>query len=49
MGYADSNRIPFVAIVGGNEMESQTVMLKDMQSGEQKAVTKDELIAELTK
>lgn len=49
MGYADSNRIPFVAIVGGNEMESQTVMLKDMQSGEQKAVTKDELIVELTK
>lgn len=49
MGYADSNRIPFVAIVGSNEMESQTVMLKDMQSGEQKAVTKDELIAELTK
>ncbi|MBR6354859.1 MAG: ATP phosphoribosyltransferase regulatory subunit, partial [Paludibacteraceae bacterium] len=49
MGYADSNCIPFVAIVGGNEMESQTVMLKDMQSGEQKAVTKDELIAELTK
>ena len=35
--------------MGGNEMESQTVMLKDMQSGEQKAVTKDELIAELTK
>ena len=49
MGYADSNRIPFVAIVGGNEMESQTVMLKDMQSGEQSLVTLDELKEKIRK
>jgi histidyl-tRNA synthetase len=43
MGYADAKQIPYVAIVGGNEMETNTVMLKDMLSGEQKQVTLDEL------
>ncbi len=43
MGYADDKHIPFVAIVGGNEMESNTVMLKNMASGEQKQVTIEEL------
>ena len=43
MGYADDKKIPFVAIVGGNEMESNTVMLKEMGSGEQKQVTIEEL------
>ena len=43
MSYADAKNIPFVAIVGGNEMETHTVMLKEMASGEQKQVTLDEL------
>ncbi len=43
MGYADDKHIPFVAIVGGNEMETNTVMLKNMASGEQKQVTLEEL------
>ena len=43
MSYADAKQIPYVAIVGGNEMESNTVMLKEMYSGEQKQVTLDEL------
>ena len=43
MSYADDKKIPFVAIVGGNEMETNTVMLKEMASGEQKQVTLDEL------
>lgn len=43
MGYADDKQIPFVAIVGGNEMETNTVMLKNMASGEQKQVTIEEL------
>ena len=43
MGYADSKQIPFVAIVGGNEMETNSVMLKNMATGEQKQVTLDEL------
>ena len=44
MGYADDKHIPYVAIVGGDEMASQTVMLKNMASGEQKQVTLDELL-----
>ncbi len=45
MSYADSKQIPFVAIVGGNEMETNTVMLKEMATGEQKQVTLEELCA----
>ena len=47
MGYADDKKIPFVAIVGGNEMETNTVMLKNMTTGEQKQVTLQELIGNL--
>jgi len=43
MGYADAKQIPFVAIVGGDEMSTNTVMLKNMTTGEQKQVTLDEL------
>ena len=43
MGYADAKQIPFVAIVGGDEMAQNKVMLKDMISGEQKLVTLEEL------
>jgi len=47
MGYADDKKIPYVAIVGGNEMETNTVMLKNMATGEQKQVTLQELIGNL--
>ena len=47
MGYADAKQIPYVAIVGGNEMESNTVMLKEMSSGEQRLVELCELVKEL--
>jgi histidyl-tRNA synthetase len=43
MGYADAKQIPFVAIVGGNEMESNTIMLKNMLSGEQQQLTLEQL------
>ena len=43
MGYADDKHIPYVAIVGGDEMASQTVMLKNMTTGEQKQVKLEEL------
>ena len=43
MGYADDKQIPYVAIVGGDEMASQTVMLKNMATGEQKQVKLEEL------
>jgi histidyl-tRNA synthetase len=43
MGYADDKKIPYVAIVGSNEMDTNTVMLKNMTSGEQQQVTLEEL------
>ena len=46
MGYADGKQIPFVAIVGGDEMNNNTVMLKNMLTGEQKQVTLEALINE---
>ena len=47
MSYADNKHIPFVAIVGENEMNEQKVMLKNMVSGEQQLVRLDELIQSL--
>ena len=43
MSYADAKQIPFVAIVGGDEMVQNKVMLKNMTTGEQKLVTLEEL------
>ena len=43
MSYADSKGIPFVAIVGENEMMANKVMLKNMKTGEQKLVGIEEL------
>ncbi len=48
MTYADNNHIPYVAIVGENEIKDGKVMLKNMTSGEQNALSTDELIAKLT-
>ncbi len=47
MGYADKKGIPFVAIVGENEMQRSTVSLKDMASGEQTELRPEELIEKL--
>ena len=41
--YADNNKIPYVAIVGANEIKNSSVTLKDMLSGEQETVSIDEL------
>ena len=45
MSYANANNIPFVVLAGDNEMQSGVVTLKNMETGEQKQVTPDELIA----
>lgn len=47
MGYANANNIPFVAIVGDNEMAEGKVMLKNMTTGEQKLCTIEETIKEI--
>ena len=45
MSYANAKMVPFVAIVGENEMKEGKVMLKNMMSGEQSLVTPEELVA----
>lgn len=44
MGYADAKQIPYVAIIGSDEMAQQKAMLKNMTTGEQKPVSIDELL-----
>ena len=44
MSYANAKMVPFVAIVGENEMKEGKVMLKNMASGEQSLVTPEELV-----
>ncbi|SFA49805.1 histidyl-tRNA synthetase [Pedobacter suwonensis] len=39
MAYADAKNIPYVILIGGDEMASGELTLKDMQSGEQKKLT----------
>ncbi len=48
MSYADNKRIPYVALVGANEMESGKINLKNMITGEQEPVTVEELISKLS-
>ena len=47
MSYADAKQIPFVAIVGGDEMAQNKVMLKEMSSGNQQLVDFPELVKSL--
>ena len=49
MGYADNNHIPYVAIVGGDEMAQHKVMRKNMTTGEQALVSREELLAILSR
>ena len=49
LGYADSKNIPFVALVGENEMMENKITLKNMISGEQQSVTAEGLIELLSR
>ena len=44
MAYADKKGIPFVALVGENEMKEDMVSLKNMITGEQNNVKVRELV-----
>ncbi|MCE2615765.1 MAG: histidine--tRNA ligase [Phocaeicola sp.] len=44
MSYANSKHIPFVVIVGENEMAEGKVTVKNMSTGEQQMVTSEELL-----
>ena len=47
MAYANTKAVPFVAIVGENEMAAGKVMLKNMLTGEQSLLTAEELVTSL--
>ncbi|WP_270089359.1 histidine--tRNA ligase [Sphingobacterium sp. SYP-B4668] len=44
MSYADDKRIPFVLLVGEEEVSSGLLSLKDMETGAQQKITEDELM-----
>ena len=41
--YADKKFIPFLSIVGGNEVEAGVINIKNLSTGEQKSFAKDDL------
>lgn len=47
MKYANTSNIPYVAIVGENELAENKIMLKNMDNGEQELLTIDECINKL--
>ena len=47
MSYANAKHIPFVALAGENEMNEGKFTLKNMETGEQKLVSAEELITEV--
>ncbi len=44
MGYANARKVRWVAIIGESERQQGLMMLKDMMSGEQRAIAPDELL-----
>lgn len=48
MNYANALAIPFVAFVGEEEVQNRSINLKDMETGEQKQLSLDELIQTLS-
>ncbi len=48
MGYANSRKIPFVALVGEREVQEGLVTLKEMESGQQEQLTVQQLVERLT-
>ncbi len=44
---ADQKKIPFVAIIGEQEIEAEKVALKNMQTGQQELLTVEELIGQI--
>ena len=47
MKYANARKIPYVAVVGNNEMQAGEVALKNMKTGEQENVTVLDLVAKM--
>ena len=47
MGYADSESIPYVAIIGESEIEEGTINLKDMVNGTQEKLSAEALVEKM--
>ncbi len=47
MKYADNIKVPFIILIGGNEMESGLLGFKNMQTGEQISLSIDDIIQKL--
>jgi len=47
MSYADDKKIPFVALVGSEEMKTGAITVKNMKNGEQLKLSMDELVKAL--
>ena len=47
--YADKKKIPFLAIVGEDELAKGEVSIKNLKSGEQQRISKDALVGFLLK
>lgn len=48
MSYANAHQVPYVALIGETEIKQNVVALKNMTTGEQKSVSMEEAIAEIT-
>ena len=49
MNYANDRQIPYVAIVGADEVQNGTIALKNMVTGEQQSLTVEQVIEQLGK
>jgi len=47
LGYADKNDFEYALLIGGNEVEEKTVTVKDMHSGDQRTIKKEEFLREV--
>ena len=47
IGYADTKKVPYVAMVGESEMTENVIALKNLATGEQQKLTLEEVIAKL--
>jgi len=47
MDYANDKQIPFVILIGSDEMQSGLLSLKNMESGEQEKLTAEQIIAKI--
>lgn len=49
MEYANNKNIPYVVVIGGDEMQTGLLTFKDMASGVQEKLTADEIVAKLNR